>query len=275
MAGYSTPAWANGSSPAISAANLTALGEAVEISQHPYGVCSTAAATAGKSVTVDFSGTLSLFTGLTVRVKFTNGNTATSPTLSVNGTTAKSIKRYGTTAATTWGAGQILEFLYDGTNWLIVGFDSYTKPQELSSAAISAVANATGTTPTTPAEALSALAGAVGSGLKCASGTYTGTGTSGSNNKTSITFSFVPKLVIVWHTNSTPNGLQPYGDVAYCWRYSFLWCDGQTKTSVVAGSSGPVTFSVSGKKLQWYSSTNSAVQLNEANVTYNYFAIGV
>ena len=274
MAGYSTPAWANGSSPAISAANLTALGEAVEISQHPYGVCSTAAATAGKSVTVDFSGTLSLFTGLTVRVKFTNGNTATSPTLSVNGTTAKSIKRYGTTAATTWGAGQIVEFLYDGTNWLIVGFDSYTKPQELSSAAISAVANATGTTPTTPAEALSALAGAVGSGLKCASGTYTGTGTSGSNNKTSITFSFVPKLVIVWQANSSPNGLVPDGNTNY-WRYSFLWVDGQTQAGVYASSSGIVNLSVSGKKLQWYSTVNSNVQLNVSSMIYNYFAIGV
>ena len=84
----------------------------------PYGVCSTAAATAAKTVTVD---NFSLETGATVIIKFTNANTAASPTLNVNNTGAKPIYRYGTTAASTgasttaWRAGAIQLFTYDST----------------------------------------------------------------------------------------------------------------------------------------------------------------
>lgn len=160
MAGYSTPAWENGSAPAISADNLIAMGQGIELSQHPYGVSSTAAGTGDKTVTVDYSGTLALFTGLTVRVKFTNANTAATPTLNVNGTGAKAIKSYGTTAATTWVAGQIIEFVYDGTNWLFDGIDAYTKAQSLSSTTVTAINTLTGRTPATPDAALNAITGA-------------------------------------------------------------------------------------------------------------------
>lgn len=92
----------------------------------PYGVCSTAAATAAKTVTVDAEGFM-LETGICVRVKFSSSNTASSPTLNVNGTGAKAIKRYGTTAVSTsvaasWNAGSVLELTYDGTNWIINNF---------------------------------------------------------------------------------------------------------------------------------------------------------
>lgn len=120
MAGYATPSWTNNDSPPMSAANLTALGEAVEIAEHPYGVCSTAAATAAKTVTIDFSGTLALFTGLTVRVKFTNANTAASPTLNVNGTGDAAIVFSGAAVGNgAWMAGEVMEFTYDGTSWNI------------------------------------------------------------------------------------------------------------------------------------------------------------
>lgn len=177
MAGYSTPAWANGSAPAISADNLIAMGQGIELSQHPYGVSDTAKGTAAKTVTVDYSGTLALFTGLTVRVKFTNANTAATPTLNVNGTGAKAIKSYGTTAATTWVAGQIIEFVYDGTNWLFDGIDAYTKSQSLSDATATAIGALTGTTPTTPDGAISAVAGAAQKGSRpyCTSSTGAGT----------------------------------------------------------------------------------------------------
>lgn len=87
----------------------------------PYGVCSTAAATAAKTVTVD---NFSLETGAVVIVKFTNANSVASPTLNVNNTGAKPIMRYGTTAASTgtttngWIAGAVQLFVYDGTNWI-------------------------------------------------------------------------------------------------------------------------------------------------------------
>ncbi len=86
-----------------------------------YGVCSTAADTAAKTVTVN---NFSLVEGATVIVKFTNANSIASPTLNVNGTGAKPIYRYGTTAASTsttvsgWVAGAVQMFTYDGTGWI-------------------------------------------------------------------------------------------------------------------------------------------------------------
>ena len=83
-----------------------------------YGTCDTAAATAAKVVTL--SG-FTLVTGATIHVKFTNSNTVANPTLNVNSTGAKSIMRYGTTAVSTstdtsWLAGAVVSFTYDGTN---------------------------------------------------------------------------------------------------------------------------------------------------------------
>lgn len=85
-----------------------------------YGTCSTAAGTTKKEVACsDFT---SLTTGASIRVKFTNGNTVTSPTLAVNGTTATAIKKYGTTGSMgyMWYSGEVCDFVYDGTYWLMV-----------------------------------------------------------------------------------------------------------------------------------------------------------
>ena len=92
----------------------------------PYGTCSTGASTVAKTVTVD-SNSFTLKTGACVRVKFSNTNSASSPTLNVNGTGAKAIKRYGTTAVSTsanssWSAGSVVELTYDGTYWVINNF---------------------------------------------------------------------------------------------------------------------------------------------------------
>lgn len=53
----------------------------------PYGISSTAAGTAAKTVTVEnFVESLDeLEAGTTINVKFTNANSASSPTLNVNG----------------------------------------------------------------------------------------------------------------------------------------------------------------------------------------------
>ena len=55
-----------------------------------YGVCDTAASTAAK--TVDMTG-FTLTTGATIHVYFENGNTAASPTLNVNDTSAKVLQK--------------------------------------------------------------------------------------------------------------------------------------------------------------------------------------
>lgn len=83
-----------------------------------YGTCSTAAATAAKAVSV--SG-FSLYTGVSVAVKFTYANTASSPTLNVSGTGAKPIYAVGAAIASKywWGAGDMAIFVYDGTRWVL------------------------------------------------------------------------------------------------------------------------------------------------------------
>ena len=94
-----------------------------------YGVCNTAASTAAKTVTVN--STFVLAEGAQVVVKFDQKNTATSPTLNVNGTGAKPIVIYGVTGSSTnvtpagsnatvdsWIEGAVQTFTYDGTNWV-------------------------------------------------------------------------------------------------------------------------------------------------------------
>lgn len=82
-----------------------------------YATCSAASATAAKvAVCTGFK----LTTGATVLVKFSNTNSAASPTLNVNSTGAKPIVAYGTTAiqAYAWKAGQAVMVVYDGTSWV-------------------------------------------------------------------------------------------------------------------------------------------------------------
>lgn len=84
-----------------------------------YGTCSTAAATAAK--TVACTG-FELVTGAEITVKFTANNTASSPTLNVNGTGAKPI--YYRDAAITAGylaMNRTYTFRYNGTQWEFVG----------------------------------------------------------------------------------------------------------------------------------------------------------
>lgn len=87
-----------------------------------YGYCETAAATAAKTVTV--GGTFTLATGAFVIIKFKYANSASSPTLNVNGTGAKPIYQYGTTKISTsststgWAAGAVQLLVYDGFGWI-------------------------------------------------------------------------------------------------------------------------------------------------------------
>lgn len=90
-----------------------------------YGVCSTAASTRAK--TVECSGFM-LATGAVIFVKFENAqsfaaSTSSPVTLNVNDTGAKSVMLYGTTIAPAgaWVAGEAKCFVYDGTNWLMLG----------------------------------------------------------------------------------------------------------------------------------------------------------
>ena len=78
----------------------------------PYNSCSTAASTAAKTVS---AGSFSLEKGAMVVVKFSNTNTASSPTLNVSGTGAKSIFYKGAAiAADHLKANYVYTFIYNG-----------------------------------------------------------------------------------------------------------------------------------------------------------------
>ena len=264
MAGYSTPTWVNGSTPAINAAALTAMGQAIELSEHPYGTCSTAAGTAAKTVTIDFSGNLSLFAGLSIKVKFSNANTASSPTLNVNGTGAKSIVFPGYNGSVTWAANQILDLTYNGSQWTVYNQDVYTKTQSLSSTTATAMNTKFGSTPATPDAALALLTSViptVASNAKVATGSYNGTGTYGAGNPTTINVGFTPKMLLLATSPLTPAG-------------SLLaWFTGISKARAgTTGSFADVT--VSGNSIS-LSSTDANTQMNTSGYTYYWFAIGV
>jgi len=87
-----------------------------------YGTCATAAATAAKVVVCEEFTTDDLVEGTVVNVKFTYAQTYNgAPTLNVNSTGAKNIKRVGTTNAARyeWVAGEMLQFVYDGSYWVL------------------------------------------------------------------------------------------------------------------------------------------------------------
>ena len=89
-----------------------------------FGTCSTAGATAAKTVSI--TNTVLTTSGI-IAVLFQNAFTVSSPTLSVNGSAAKAIKLYGN--AMPMGkvhANTILVMNYDGTQFNVIGILSQT-----------------------------------------------------------------------------------------------------------------------------------------------------
>lgn len=87
-----------------------------------YGTCPTGATSQTKVVTTS-SGDFSLETGSMVRVKFTNAQTYNGGIkLNVDGTGAHNVMRQGTTATVRYFylAGEVVDFVYDGTNYIAV-----------------------------------------------------------------------------------------------------------------------------------------------------------
>jgi len=89
-----------------------------------YATSSTAIDTSAKTATIiPTSNSWALYSGATIAVKFINANTASTPTLNVNGTGAKAIRNYSGTALSSdeykWPAGALMSFVYDGTYWRV------------------------------------------------------------------------------------------------------------------------------------------------------------
>lgn len=89
-----------------------------------YGTCSTDAATAVKTVTLQGNDNWELKVGSIIMVKFTNTNSAANAKLDVNGTGAKSIwynNAVYTTASSMAGyAKRCTMYVYDGTYWVFI-----------------------------------------------------------------------------------------------------------------------------------------------------------
>lgn len=83
-----------------------------------YATSSSSASTSSKTATVQEPEGFELKEGVVVSVKFTNANSANSPTLNVDSTGAKPIRTLGTASAY-WAAGQTVLFVYDGTYWQV------------------------------------------------------------------------------------------------------------------------------------------------------------
>ena len=92
-----------------------------------YGTCSTAAGTAAKVVTITGNTQWKLEPGATIVVKFSATNTASNPTLNVNGTGAKRIwyntALLGTSNLNRGGyASRYITYVYDGTQYVFQGW---------------------------------------------------------------------------------------------------------------------------------------------------------
>lgn len=89
----------------------------------PYGQCSTAAATANKTVNIGNAFTLEAGTTVIVNFSVTNTAAVANLTLNVNSTGAKAIKyRNGNlSSADTLAADRTYQFVYDGTYWQLIG----------------------------------------------------------------------------------------------------------------------------------------------------------
>ena len=97
-----------------------------QVSKLYTATCPTAAATTAKVATLDDSTGFSLTAGVRVAVTFTYGNTATTPTLNVSSSGAKTIAIPSSATAfttgsgttyNTWGAYETVVFTYTGTYW--------------------------------------------------------------------------------------------------------------------------------------------------------------
>ena len=87
-----------------------------------YGTCSTAEDVAEKVVTTT-NGNFQFVAGAIIHVKFTYANSASFVELVIDGSDAKSAKRYGswTLEGGEWKKGQVVKFVYDGSSFYMEG----------------------------------------------------------------------------------------------------------------------------------------------------------
>lgn len=116
--------------------------------------------------------------------------------------------------------------------------------------------------------------GQIGNKVRIATGSYTGTGTHGSNNPNSLTFDFEPKIVFITngdrYTVSHGNASYTSGSIVSLWPTSYTIYCGFGETGGTYGKK-----SSDGKTLTWYNTYSDAKsQWNTSGLVYRYIAIG-
>lgn len=110
-----------------------------------YAVCSTAAGTAAKTVTI--SG-FRLFTGAVAYIKFSVKNTAAKPTLNISGTGAKAIWYQGAAISSSYlNANRTYAFIYDGSVYQVIGDINTDTKYSVFTGATTSAAGKTGLVP--------------------------------------------------------------------------------------------------------------------------------
>ena len=111
-----------------------------------------------------------------------------------------------------------------------------------------------------------ALAAIAANSVKCATGTYTGTNTSGSSNPCSLTFDFVPKLLVIFGSFDTLG-------IRGCIIIPGLGGIGVGGTSANNGTQVyGVMSTLNGTTVSWYANQTGS-QANSAH-TFHYVALG-
>lgn len=101
-------------------------------------------------------------------------------------------------------------------------------------------------------------------GGKVATGSYVGTGTSGSGNPNSLQFEFTPKLVVISTTAGYP--ARPGIGIIHVPDNNGFYSDNKNMPSNMG-------VSFVGGCVTWYNSS-ALTQMNESDMTYNYTAFG-
>lgn len=165
------------------------------------------------------------------------------------------------------GEGQTLCYKDSDGNWQL--YDDYDYDADLASCTFNHYQIEGGFLGKEYAEGIGVLDEVAGC-AKIASGTYTGTGGYGTNNKTSITLPFVPKvLIVVGEADDSSSGRL----------FGFYAVHGMTKCiSYIYGNQSSSTvkaiiISWNGQTVSWYSTSGIPYQLNESNKTYRYVAL--
>ena len=83
-----------------------------------YTTCVIGAATTAKTATLS---TFNLVTGARISIKFYYDNSATAPTLNINSTGAKGLRKSDGSAFNNWSANGVYTFVYDGSAFILQG----------------------------------------------------------------------------------------------------------------------------------------------------------